>query len=191
MTVENNKNVFVILLGVSGVGKSSIIHAILARENRYQYVKPYMTRPLRSGEQDKISVTGDVFKSMEASGEFIVVNEHFGFKYGTPRKTILDAFTSGSIPILDYQLASIDNLVDPAYTLLKIYIQPDSINEWEKRLTTSGQYNKDRFILGKNELRNIMSADNIHSVDHVVVNKDGQLDEAVEEIIKHTTKAIQ
>ena len=42
---------FLLLLGVSGVGKSTIIRKLLAMDERFVYISPYITRQLREGER--------------------------------------------------------------------------------------------------------------------------------------------
>lgn len=173
---------FVVLLGVSGVGKSTIIRRILQTSQEFVYVKPYMTRSLRDGETEKISISVDTFDAMQADGDFLVVNEHYGFKYGTPKKSILAILESGKTPILDYQLSTIGNLYNDAYSLLTIYIRPDSIEEWHDRLKQSEQYDESRFELGKRELEKVLN-DEVKNVDAVVVNKNGDIDMATNDVL--------
>lgn len=188
MPTEKNKRTFVVLLGTSGVGKTSLIHRIIKRSNDFEYVKPYMTRPLRDGEKDKKSISDKEFIAMETNGDFLVVNEHFGYKYGTPKTTILDIFSKGKTPILDYQLSTIESLYDPAYELFCIYVRPDSIKEWEKRLISSGQYDKSRFQAGKVELEKVMTNNEIQHINYMIVNKNQEIDESVDDILDVTSK---
>ena len=184
MSIKNDsKNkTFVVLLGVSGVGKSTIIRRILQTSQEFVYVKPYMTRQLRDGETEKVSVSADEFNAMQANGDFLVVNEHYGFKYGTPKKTILAILESGKTPILDYQLSTIENLYNDAYSLLTIYIRPDSIEEWHDRLKQSEQYDESRFELGKRELEKIFDGES-QNVDAVVVNKNDDIEKTTDEVL--------
>lgn len=179
---HHTKGTFVVLLGVSGVGKSTIIRHILETSREFVYVKPYMTRPLRDGESEKISISNDEFDVMQTRGDFLVVNKHYGFKYGTPRNSIISIIESGKTPILDYQLSTIENLQNDAYSLLTIYIRPDSIDEWHDRLKQSEQYDESRFELGKDELEKVMSGQ-INNVDKIVVNKDGDIGKVTDEVL--------
>jgi len=181
-STHHTKGTFVVLLGVSGVGKSTIIRRILDTSQEFVYVKPYMTRPLRDGETEKISVLNIEFDAMQARGDFLVVNEHYGFKYGTPKNSIISIIESGKTPILDYQLSTIENLKNDAYSLLTIYIRPDSIDEWHDRLKQSEQYDESRSELGKSELEKITSG-RISNVDAIVVNKDGDIEKVTDEIL--------
>lgn len=180
--LNQSMNLFVTILGPSGVGKTTIIRKLIAASDEYMYVKPYMTRALRIDETDKVSVSLEAFDLMQQNNEFLVVNEHYGFKYGTPRKTVMEINALGKIPVLDYQLSTIGNLYDPAYSLLNIYIKPHSIDEWEKRLKGAEQYDESRFELGRIELNNIINNQNAY-IDAIVINANNQLDQAVLEVM--------
>lgn len=173
----------VVLLGPSGVGKTTLIQELLKRSEQFEYVRPYMTRSLRQGEQDKISVTEDVFAEMQKRGDFLVVNEHYGFKYGTPKTTIVDVIAQGRTPLLDYQLVTIDTLINPAFKLISLYIRPSSIQEWEDRIRLSEQFDQTRLKKGRDELERVLSAESVAHVDHMVTNKHDQIGDTVETIL--------
>lgn len=183
--MQNGKalNALVVLLGPSGVGKTTLIQELLKRSDQFEYVRPYMTRPLRQGEQDKISVTEDVFSQMQKRGDFLVVNEHYGFKYGTPKTTIVDLIAQGRTPLLDYQLITIDTLVNPAFKLISIYIRPDTIEEWAARLKLSEQFDPIRLEKGRAELERVIGSNTIPNVNYVVTNQDGHRKEAADTIL--------
>lgn len=80
------KAFFTLLLGPSTVGKSTLIRAMNAASgDRFKYISPFTTRPLREGEQDKISVSDEEFDEMQLSGVFVYVNPLYGVRYGTSR----------------------------------------------------------------------------------------------------------
>jgi len=80
-----NGNKLLLLLGPSGVGKSTIIKDMLARDRRFVYVTPYMTRPLRKGETDKISISDAELDTMIAGNQFWSVNTLYGVRYASPK----------------------------------------------------------------------------------------------------------
>jgi guanylate kinase len=86
-----------ILFGVSCVGKSTLIQKL---RNHFGWlsIPTYMTRQLRIGETEKISVSHTDFIEMEHRNFFICVNNIYGNKYGTPRKEIeLSVQDKGSV----------------------------------------------------------------------------------------------
>lgn len=132
---------FLLLLGVSGVGKTSIIKELLKLDNRFVYISPFVTRPLRDGETDKISVTNEELEKQVNAGEILAVNDIYGIRYGTPRSPIKDAFGSGMFPLLDWPVKRL-NIMEEEFgdRLFRVYIEPPSITELKTRL---GQDSRD------------------------------------------------
>jgi guanylate kinase len=94
-----------ILFGVSGVGKSSLIRE-LRNEFGWSSIPTYMTRSLRPGETEKISVSEPDFAKMENEDLFVCVNQIFGNKYGTPRKEIeIAVHDQESYWVLDFPIS--------------------------------------------------------------------------------------
>jgi len=48
----------------SGVGKSCIIEELIKIDDRFTYISPYVTRPLRDGEKNKIHISGEEMDEM-------------------------------------------------------------------------------------------------------------------------------
>lgn len=177
--------VFVLLLGPSAVGKSTIISELNKQSSDYSftYVSPYVTRPNRPGETDKISVSEEEFQQMEDAGEFVVVNNLYGVRYGTPFKGILGPLTSGNNPILDYPLATVDALKSASYDLLNVYIYPPSVREWRHRIESSNRNIDGRLEAGLKELGSLAVNNFQHpAIDLSLINKDGQSDTVARQI---------
>ncbi|HBD04983.1 TPA: hypothetical protein DCZ32_00830, partial [Candidatus Uhrbacteria bacterium] len=61
---EDVMSKLLLLLGPSGVGKSAIIDELSKLDSRFVYISPYMTRPLRQGERNKIAVSDEQMDEM-------------------------------------------------------------------------------------------------------------------------------
>ena len=118
---------FLLLLGPSGTGKSTVIRELRQLDNRFVYISPCMTRELRQGETDKIPVTDVVMKEMNSRGEFLVINELYGIRYATPLTPITEAFDSGNFPLLDWPISRMD-VMTTAFPdrLFIVYLVPPS-----------------------------------------------------------------
>lgn len=113
-------HLFVLLLGPSSVGKSTLISALNEiTDDRFVYVNPYTTRDARIND-DKIAVADEEFDRLEQAGIFIQVNHLYGARYGPPLANIHTALTAGKIPVLDFPLDKIGELERPEYDLLNI-----------------------------------------------------------------------
>ena len=133
-------NKFLLLLGPSGVGKSTIIRGLREEDNRFVYISPYITRPLRDGEKDKVSVSGVVMNEMASRGEFLVINELYGVRYATPRRPIFVALDTGKFPILDWPIQKMDVMTETfPDRLYRVYVFPPSLEELKPRIDKDGR----------------------------------------------------
>lgn len=172
-----SKHLFILLLGPSAVGKSSLVKSLkLMYPNRYHYIRPFTTRPARPNETEKTPVTDKVFDHMKAKGVFVCVTDLYGFRYGTPLTPILEAQKSGQLPILDFPLERTSELRHPDYDLVKFYILPSTVDEWKQRLVASGRNSGGRYETGLAELSRLHEHSFSHpDVDFYIVNPVDQL----------------
>jgi guanylate kinase len=132
---------FLLLLGPSGCGKSTIIRKLRDMDTRYTYISPYITRPLREGEADKVSISNQEMDDMNARGELLVINEIYGIRYATPRTLITEAFACRQFPVLDWPVDRLSIMSDAfGYDrLFVVYVAPPSLKELHRRLQLDGR----------------------------------------------------
>ncbi|MDO6591072.1 phosphonate metabolism protein/1,5-bisphosphokinase (PRPP-forming) PhnN [Loktanella sp. D2R18] len=75
---------FICVVGPSGVGKDSVMHAMAAAEPRLVPVRRVITRPSDAGGEDFDGVTETQFSAMEAAGKFALSWPAHGLRYGIP-----------------------------------------------------------------------------------------------------------
>ena len=73
----------VIMSGVSGVGKNTIIRNLMKEYDDIYFFKSATTRPVREGEDIYINLTPEEFAEYKNRGEFFETEEVHGFMYGT------------------------------------------------------------------------------------------------------------
>ena len=126
---------FLLLLGPSGVGKSSIIEELIRLDCRFVYISPFLTRPLREGEKNKIPVSDEEMNKMWKRGEILTINELYGIRYATPRLPIVQALAEGNFPVLDWPVSRIKVMTQAFPDQLHVvYVLPPSIETLQKRL---------------------------------------------------------
>lgn len=126
---------FLLLLGVSGVGKSTIIKRLRELDDRFVYISPFVTRKLREGERDKVSVTSDEMDRLIVEGAILVVNEIYSVRYATPSRPIEEAFSNSLFPLLDWPIAKLPIMAEKfPGRLFSVYIEPPNITELKRRL---------------------------------------------------------
>ncbi|MEK7140369.1 MAG: orotidine-5'-phosphate decarboxylase [Patescibacteria group bacterium] len=135
LNFERSRSKFLLLLGVSGVGKSTLIGELRKIDERFVYISPFMTRELRPGETDKIPITMEQMSEMEAAGKFLVVNDLYDARYATPREPVERAFTEGKFPLLDWPITRF-SVMSQSFPgrLFSVYIEPQSREMLRARL---------------------------------------------------------
>jgi guanylate kinase len=171
-----------LLTGPSGSGKSTLILRLQKRDPRFRYVKPYTTRPLRSGESDKLSVSNRELAQLWEEGELLVINELYGVKYGTPKRPISDCFVVGEFPILDWPITHL-RIMDQAFPgkLCTIYIRPPSLAVLADRLHGRNNYDE-RLATAEKELSRVDAHEFDDRIDLTVVTADDTIEGCVEQI---------
>ena len=171
-------SILVVISGPSGVGKTTIIKAVLSRRNDVIFSVSCTTRPRRPGEvhgKDYFFITEQEFRAMIDKGEFLEWAEVHGYLYGTPRKFIEKAFKEGKSVLLDIDVQGALKVMETFKDGVFIFIAPPSIEDLEKRLRKRGTETEEslrrRIEDAKWELQNI------DKFEYLIINRD--LDEAI------------
>ncbi len=126
----------------SGAGKSSLVQALVAGDDRLRLSISYTTRPPRPGEEDGVHyhfVSRETFLEMLERGLFLESAEVYGNFYGTSQPWIEAQMAQGHDVLLeiDWQgAAQVRRLIPSA---IGIYILPPSLEELQRRLCRRGQ----------------------------------------------------
>lgn len=180
----------VLLVGPSGVGKSSIVKELRTRHPEYHLPRSATTRTRRPGEGDEAYyfLTDAEFDDWVKAGKFLewqVV--HQNARYGTITAEIVGAVRAGKTVLREIDIQGLESLkthpemlgTDPI-RLLSIFILPESTEQLVAHIT-------ERAPLPPAELQH-----RIESMDHElakaglcdakIVNREGQLKETVDEV---------
>lgn len=166
--------------GPSGVGKGTVINAVLAGHPEVEKSISVTTRDPRPGErdgEDYIFVSPSEFRDMIDAGEFLEYAQvHQNLWYGTPREPVQAALDDGRDIVLeiDYQGArSVRSQLGSRAVL--VFIAPPSWSELISRLegrdTESEQATQKRLDSARREFAAM------GMYEYIIVNDD--LDEAV------------
>ena len=160
-----------IISGPSGVGKSTVLAALLeSRENVYFSVSA-TTREARPGEVDGVHyhfLDVDTFRQWIAKDEFLEYAEYVGKFYGTPKKFVDAAMNQGKDVILDIEVQGAIQVTSKRPDAVRIFIAPPSWAELERRLTERGTDSPDK--VQKRLLRAKVEFQTAHTYDYFVIN---------------------
>jgi guanylate kinase len=126
----------VIIAGPSAVGKTTIAHAILKLDPRFEFVRSVTTRAKRgdSFDDEYLYITREEFLALIPVRGVLEHTEYAGALYGTPRSEVERITREGRIPLLVLDTNGVESVsaIDDIATC-GVYIY-DDINVMEERL---------------------------------------------------------
>ncbi|MHB8362492.1 MAG: hypothetical protein ACYDBX_02630 [Patescibacteria group bacterium] len=181
---------FIVISGVSGVGKTTIINMLRQIDNRIEYISPITTRKLREGESNKVHVSKKEFLILEKNNDFVFVNKIFTNLYGTPKKDIINVINNNKIAILDFPINKTKELDRYDYIkIFSIYIIPDDIDKIIERLVKEDRDNIDkrkRAIF--KEIYNFKNGKYNDIINLEIINTENNIENSVNKIYSYITK---
>lgn len=131
----------VIISAPSGVGKTTLIHRLLAEEPSCTFAVSHTTRSPRPGEQDGCDyyfIGEDDFDRMVAAGEFLewaVVHTH---RYGTSRAEVARLKAQGRDVVFEVDFQGGRALMRLFPEAVSVFVLPPSMAEVRRRLEGRG-----------------------------------------------------
>ncbi|MDD5931821.1 MAG: guanylate kinase [Oscillospiraceae bacterium] len=170
-----------IVSGPSGVGKSTVLNALLQKRKDVYFSVSATTRPPRTGEEDHVHyhfIDVDTFREWIVKDEFLEYAEYVGNFYGTPKKYVDAAMEEGRDVILDIEIQGAIQVVSKRPDTVRIFIAPPSWDELERRLTERGTDTEEK--IQKRLLRAKVEFQTAHTYDYFVINDT--VENAVQEL---------
>ena len=130
-----------IISGPSGVGKSTVLKALMEKRKNLYFSVSATTRSPRPGETDGVHyhfLDRDTFQQWVAEDQFLEHAEFVGNCYGTPRKYVYEAMEQGQDVILDIEVQGAAQVASKMPEVVRIFVAPPSWAELERRLTERG-----------------------------------------------------
>ena len=139
--MEPAPNLYVVA-APSGGGKTSLIDALLKRDQRINLSISHTTRPPRPGEVDNVHYyfTDDAtFRRLVAENAFLEHATVFGHLYGTGRDPVMKMLEQGHDVMLDIDWQGAAQVRESFPSSCSIFILPPSLRELRARLSRRGQ----------------------------------------------------
>ena len=180
--VERRGLMFV-LSSPSGAGKSTLARMLIEKMPGLSMSVSVTTRPMRPGEVDGEHyhfIDKARFDAMVKDGGLLEHATVFDNSYGTPRKPVEDALSSGRDVLFDIDWQGTQQLREKARVdVVSVFILPPTAGDLERRLHTRAQ-DSDEVIAGRMS-RASHELSHWAEYDYVVVNSD--LNEAYAQVV--------
>ena len=177
-----SKGKLFVISGASGVGKGTVLKALMAQRQDLVFSVSATTRPPREGEVDGVHyyfVTKETFEDMIQKGEFLEYDAHAANYYGTPRAQMEDKLSRGLV-LLDIEPNGAKAVRENCPDATLIFIMPPSVEDLERRLRGRGDTPEDQIRMRME--RAVWEMEQRTWYDHTVVNNE--VDACAEEIMK-------
>ena len=170
---ENGK--LIVISAPSGTGKTSLVKALIKRNNNLIVSVSTTTRKPRPGEiagSDYFFVENNLFETLRTQGNFIEWAKVYGNLYGTSASWIEKQMKTGKNILLEIDWQGAQQIrvkFKNSPNLITIFLEPPSLEELYKRLKERG---KDSDEIIKKRI-SLAASDLAHSraFQHVIVNK--------------------
>lgn len=178
----------VLISGVSGVGKTTIIRKLLQKHNNYAYWPSYTTRAMRKGEvqgNPYMFVTKEEFLQEKSKGNFFETCEvHQGIFYGTHKGIYAKYASIYDVLMTDIDVVGMQALKKQIPDCVTIFVTLESLQDLRLRLQKRGETQ-----IEKRLSRAAFEQSHMHLYDYVVKNE--QLAVACKEIEEIIEKELQ
>lgn len=165
----------VVVAGPSGVGKSTIVRELLARDPQIWLSVSVTTRKPRPGEIDGVDytfVSNEEFDHLIDSGGLLEWASYAGNRYGTPAEAVARMRTQGRPVILEIEVQGARAVRERAPDAFLVFIAPPDRETLQARLvgrgTESPEILRERMEIAETELAAAPE------FDYVLVNADVQ-----------------
>lgn len=174
----------VVMSGPSGSGKGSLLAALRRLERPWHFAVSATTRPMRPGEvdgTDYIFMDAADFLRMRERDQLLESAQVHDRWYGTPRQQVRDPLIAGRDVIMEIDVQGAASIRSLAPEALTIFVMPPSMDELRQRLAQRGT--EDAVAIRRRLEEASVELGRMDEFDYRVVNRNGLLDDAVQEIV--------
>lgn len=159
-----------VISGASGVGKSTVLAAVMAQREDLLFSVSATTRAPRPGEEEAVSyyfVSKETFLDMIEKDAFIEYDAHMDNYYGTPVDQLEEKLSRGNV-ILDIEPNGAFLVRKARPDAVLIFIAPPSAEELERRLRGRGDTPEEQIAVRL--ARAQWEMDQSEKYDYIVIN---------------------
>ncbi len=165
------KGKLIVISGPSGVGKGTVVKALMAKHDRLRFSVSATTREIRPGETDGVNyyyISRERFEQLLREDALLEHAVYVNNYYGTPEKPVNEQLEKGYDVILEIEVQGALQVKQRRPDAILIFIVAPSFEELARRLRGRGDTAEDQV------LRRLETARNEYRLapeyDYIVVN---------------------
>ncbi len=170
--ISDTRNALYTISGPSGVGKSSLVAALVRDQEHIAVSVSYTTRPQRDGEvegHDYHFIDAPRFEAMAAAGEFLECATVFGNRYGSSRQWVEQMLARGRDVLLEIDWQGALQVRQAMPQGVWVFILPPHCAALGARLSARGS---EALELRERRLASAMDdMSHAHEADYLIVNE--------------------
>jgi guanylate kinase len=174
----------IVISGPSGVGKDTVIQRMKERKLPFHFVVTATTRPPRPNEVNGVDyffVSHDEFAEMINQDELLEYAIVYNDYKGIPKQQVRQALESGKDVVMRIDVQGAATIRELSSDALMIFLTTQDEQEMVRRLSARKTETPEglnlRIATARQELKRIVE------FDYVVINREDQLDDAVDTIL--------
>jgi guanylate kinase len=172
-----------VITGPSGVGKGTLIRALMERVPALQLSVSATTRLPRPGETDGVDyhfLTREQFDAHVAAGDFVEHADYAGRRYGTLRSELDERTAAGAPVVLEIEVQGARQVRAAMPDAVQVFIAPPSLEALRTRLVGRGTDDSDAVARRLEVAGRELAAQS--EFGHVVVND--RLEDALDALVE-------
>jgi guanylate kinase len=181
---ETRRGLLFVISGPAAAGKDAALKRLRRQHSDIHFIVTATTRAKRKNEaegRDYYFVSNEQFQDMIARGELLEhAIVHQKYYYGVPKEQVRQALAQGRDVVMRIDVQGAATIRSIAPETVFIFLQPSSLKELERRLRNRrSESAEDLAIRLANAPKEMAEASKF---EYTVINRDGHLKEAVEDI---------
>ena len=131
------KGRLIVISGPSGVGKGTVVKALMDRDPRVRLSVSATTRPMRPSETDGVQyhfISHEEFERMIEADQFLEHAQYVGNRYGTPEKAVDEMLEQGFDVVLEIEVQGALQIKQKRPDAISVFIAAPSFEALAERL---------------------------------------------------------
>ena len=177
------KNILVVISGPAGSGKGTVIKKVFEKSDEFHLSVSATTRKPRPGEKNGVNyffMSREEFETLVKEEKMLEYTEYVGNYYGTPKEKVLQTLKEKNV-MLEIETDGAMQIKKRFPDAVLILLVPPSFSKLRERLYGRGTEPPE--VIERRLSHAEYEISFLDKYDYVIVNEDGGIDQAAEDVI--------